>query len=754
MKSKFSLFPLLFALLSLSTDMAGQESTSISIRAVDSQGAGISADSLRISKGSSRVECSPEFDGLSCRGEFSNDDILTVRADGFEFYRITVSELRSRGGKIELVRSLQAFEVEIYGDGQRTRLSPLGLSQVSLKSADLRETASPVLDDGLRQVAGFSTFRRTSGRQSNPTTQGVSLRGVGSTGASRTAVVEDGVSLNDPFGGWVQWNRVIQPLITEVEVLRGGASGLYGSSALSGAIIIRPLDRRDGRFSAELFGGSQNTIGANGRLAEMFKGSLLTGGFSSLRTRGYIPIDESARGTVDSFAGVRYDSFQARYAGKLNEGLHILFKPSIFGEVRTNGTGVQTNRTHSKSLIAGVSYISEPLQISARVNGINQVYDQMFSTVAAIRNSESLNRVQRVPVRSLGYSVNSVLTVSRDFFNALNIGVESRVLRGASDEVSFVNGIPNTRTGVGGSQRFTSLFMNNRFAKNRLVMNISVRGDFIGNRNGISVSTPVSTNTTTSTSFADRDYSSLSGRAGVSYQSTSRINIFASASTSFRAPTLNELYRGFRVGSVLTLPNENLLPERGVEMDLGIIYSTKKLGLRTAYFRNDISDTVSNVTVSSSPSLITRQRRNVGRTLSQGIELDVEGRINDSLALSAGYLFTDSTVREFPANTSLVGLRIPQVARHQATLQTRFAGGGILWTMQLRASAPQFDDDLNLFRLEGFLQMDSFVSYAISERLKVFGGMENIFNRRYSTARTPIRSVGPPIGARIGMRWN
>ena len=59
----------------------------------------------------------------------------------------------------------------------------------------------------LRQVPGFSLFRRTTSRAANPTTQGVSLRGLGASGASRALVLSDGFPLNDPFGGWVYWDR-------------------------------------------------------------------------------------------------------------------------------------------------------------------------------------------------------------------------------------------------------------------------------------------------------------------------------------------------------------------------------------------------------------------------------------------------------------------------------------------------------------------------------------------------------------------
>ena len=73
---------------------------------------------------------------------------------------------------------------------------------------DIERSAARTVDDLLRQIPGFSLFRRSSSLVANPTTQGVSLRGIGPSGVSRTLVLLDGVPLNDPFGGWVYWSRV------------------------------------------------------------------------------------------------------------------------------------------------------------------------------------------------------------------------------------------------------------------------------------------------------------------------------------------------------------------------------------------------------------------------------------------------------------------------------------------------------------------------------------------------------------------
>ena len=105
----------------------------------------------------------------------------------------------------------------------------------------LREAPGFTLDDWLRQVAGFQLFRRTSSWVANPTTEGTSLRGLGSTAASRTLVMSDQVPLNDAYGGWIHWSEIPALAMREVELMRGGASDLYGSSAIGGVIDVVPV---------------------------------------------------------------------------------------------------------------------------------------------------------------------------------------------------------------------------------------------------------------------------------------------------------------------------------------------------------------------------------------------------------------------------------------------------------------------------------------------------------------------------------
>jgi outer membrane receptor protein involved in Fe transport len=258
---------------------------------------------------------------------------------------------------------------------------------------------------------------------------------------------------------------------------------------------------------------------------------------------------------------------------------------------------------------------------------------------------------------------------------------------------------------------------------------------------------------TTTTVFPDRDESALSPQLSFLYQLNGNFSIQAVVSRSFRAPTLNELYRNFRVGNVLTLANENLRAEKADNFEAGVSFNQKRTYFRGTFFWTEVGQSVANVTIGSTPSLITRQRQNAGRTRSAGVDLEAETQVK-GVKLSAGYLFSESRVISFPADPALEGLFIPQVPRHQFTFQARYPVKNWHFALQGRAAGEQFDDDQNFFSLEPYFQLDGFISRKVTGSLSFFAGIENVFNSRYSVGKTPIRTVGSPLNIRTGFRWN
>ena len=137
---------------------------------------------------------------------------------------------------------------------------PSAASSTVLTSAELSNMAAGALDDALRSTPGFTLFRRSSSRVANPTTQGVTLRGVSGSGASRTLVLADGVPLNDPFGSWVYWNRIPLAAVDRVEVVRGATGDLYGAGALGGVVQLLTVQPSRTRARATFDGGSHDTF--------------------------------------------------------------------------------------------------------------------------------------------------------------------------------------------------------------------------------------------------------------------------------------------------------------------------------------------------------------------------------------------------------------------------------------------------------------------------------------------------------------
>src|SRR5207253_11060208 len=115
----------------------------------------------------------------------------------------------------------------------------------------------------------------------------------------------------------------------------------------------------------------------------------------------------------------------------------------------------------------------------------------------------------------------------------------------------------------------------------------------------------------------------------------------ASGYRSFRAPTLNELHRNFRVGNVLTLANANMIPEGLVGVEAGVDWTGEGTQVSLTVFRDDLEHVIDNATLQISPRLILRQRTNFPGGLSRGIETNVLHRWTRWSA-QAGYMFADS----------------------------------------------------------------------------------------------------------------
>lgn len=725
----------------------------------DSSGNPIAGAVVTIRQGKMAESTTTDSSGrFEIRGWRAQHGTVTISAHGFT--SVTRSWSENSPSALLVVLPVASFsqQITVTADRVKTRLSETAGTVAVLTPPAIATSAALTLDGLLKQIPGFSLYRRTSSRVANPTTQGVSLRGAGASGASRALVLDDGIPLNDPFGGWVYWDRVPRAAVGRIEVAEGGASDLYGSDAMGGVINIITREAVRSEVSLDASYGNESTPDASlwaNTEWKKWNAQLAAEAFS---TDGYVLVPADIRGSVDTAAGSNHTDFDLTLGRTISNRVRAFVSGTIFGEARKNGTPIQTNNTHLRSLSAGLDWDSpEAGAFTLRGYGEAQLFDQNFSSIAPSRNSEALVDAQRVPAQEAGFSVKWARGWgARRMWVA---GIDGDQVRGSSNDLIYARGAAIKATGSGGRQNSLGVYAEDIIRITpRWILTGSAREDDWRNFRALSTSqlliAPVPASVT---NFAPRSQSAFSPRLSLLRQVTSSISIYGSAFRAFRAPTLNELYRPFRVGNVETLANSTLDAERLDGAEAGASYAPggRRFRLHGAFFWNHISDPIANVTLNTTPALITRQRQNLGSTGSRGIEIEADEALRSKLLISGGYQYTDATVLSFPGNASLVGLDVPLIPRQAFTFQARYSRlklGSL--ALEGRYTGNEYDDDLNQFPLGRAFTLDLFASHAIGQKFEIFGAIENLTGERYDVARVPYAEIGPPVFGRVGVRFN
>src|SRR5438067_4050599 len=378
-------------------------------------------------------------------GRFSlkspGDDVtVIVRAGGF-------AEKSEHAGSatavdIELSPAGVAETVTVTPTRTEQRSGAVPASVSVLTSEDIRTSPAVVADDVLRQIPTFSLFRRTSSLSSHPTAQGVSLRGIGPSGVSRTLVLVDGTPFNDPFGGWVYWTRVPLEDTDRIEVVDGSASSLYGNYAMGGVINImgsRP-SRRTIDFKTQY--GNHRSPKEDLFASDVWGklGVIVNGSFFDMD--GFPIVTASERGLLDNNATVSFRNVNAKLDYRARDGMNAFFRTGYFSEDRVNGKIGEVNDTRWTSLSGGVrAQLPHDSELQATLYGDIEKFHSTFlavtapSATVAARSIGRLTVDQHVPTDDVGGMVQwGKAFNSKNYFSA---GTDFHWVQGDSEEASF-----------------------------------------------------------------------------------------------------------------------------------------------------------------------------------------------------------------------------------------------------------------------------------------------------------------------------
>lgn len=622
---------------------------------------------------------------------------------------------------------------------------------VEIDRETIASSPSGRIEDVLGSVAGFSQFRRSDSRSSNPSNQGATLRALGGNASSRALVLLDGVPVANPFFGYIPFSALSPDRLARVRVTRGGGSGAFGSGAVSGTIELesggpQTLGFLSGQALVDQRGETQGSLTVAPTLGQGFA----VASASWDRGQGFYTTPRGQRGSASVRA--KYESWSGalRAVAPLGENLEVQASALVYNDARTlrfdGADSTSSGQQASLRLVGRGGWAFDVL-------GYVQVQDFSNVVISATSFRKTLDQVK---TPSTGYGGKIELRPPVGSAHVLRLGADLRISEGQLYEEPF-SAMTGERTAIrraGGRNGDVGFYAEDDWTLGKLILTVGARADRWRVSQGFFREGSANGTPTIQTRFANRAGWEGNFRGGAVWRANDTVAVRAAAYTGFRQPTLNELYRPFVVFPITTQANAALKNERLRGYEAGIeVTPSPALSITLTAFDNRLKDAIANVTLSPT----TRQRRNVDAIHARGIEAGTEVRVG-TVSFEGSLSWTDAKVDASGASTLLDGKRPAQVPKLAAS-------GTLAWTPEpgwrlaatLRHTGAQFEDDLETDSLRGATTLDGVVQVPLGRGVSILLRGENLFDETIVT-RNQAGSIdlGTPrtiwAGVRVGIR--
>ena len=633
--------------------------------------------------------------------------------------------------------------------------------------AELSEAAPRTIDELLAREPSFSLYRRQSSVFGNPTSAGVSLRNTGATAASRTLVLMDGIPQNDPFGGWVYWARYDAASLDSLRIVPSARSAVWGNQSPAGVIHMAGREPFASEHTVRVGGGSQGSLGASvfSQVADPEKRASVAFSAFGFQTDGFYALDSSQRGPIDEKLHTDLWGATLRGAWLAAPGLTIEPMLAYYTEDRGNGTPIAGNSTEAIDLSLRVTSDDGDRSWQFLAYHQRREFEAKFASVDATRTSETL-ALDQYDVPGLG--TGGAFTMRWTGSDAWDIT--------AGGDVRFLSGETHENAGTfrnrvaGGDQAFQGIFANAGYRIDEATrIDAGARLDFWQLYDGRRVETSlVDGSTLRDDRPDDRDGIEPSASIELARRLRDDLEARVSTGTAFRSPTLNELYRPFRVRDDIVEANAGLDPERFVSVEGGIEWKPRETVLiDVAVFHHWIRDAIANVPVTDPAEIAAlfgtippggsgSQRRNVDEATVTGVEAKAEWLPHENLTLAITGLWTETEFRESGTQPLLEGQPFPQAPdlriigdiEWNATAALGFFAGA-------EYGAAQYDDALATRRIPDY------TSVRIGAWFRHLNGLyqirvENLLDEEIQTGLSSdgLRSYAAPRSLWVGAEWS
>ena len=667
---------------------------------------------------------------------------------------------------MQCARADDLDEVIVTATRSARALTDVPESASVVTATEAQDTPAQSLDDVLRHVPGVN-LPIQSGIEAHPTADNVSMRGLGGIHA---LVLLDGVPLNDPFFGYIQWARIPMEQVDHIEVVRGGGSPLWGNFAMGGVINIITRSPDEDTAIAGAAGGSFGTyrsslygsygLGAGNHVS-------VTAAFNG--TDGFQEVPDYARRDFDTPTSFNARNFEIRDQWQATDSLRIGARFDYHKNDQQLGTPLDTNNQNTSSYVFDAKQsFSKDTALSATafysestfVTNNPVVTD---STLPVSEQTEHIDNIHTTPYHNMGGS----LVWSQDFHGFLGeftAGVDANDVKG-SDTAAIYDSTGTTQVGtdVGrGEQLFLGAFLQQSIlpvehleilASGR-VQYFEVLHGYDGNPGGPGPE-------------PNQGVTKFDPRVSIRYGLKNWMTIRGAYYEAFRAPTLDNLYRGFASDGGIYYPNSNLQPETLSGGEVGLDFTGNSFRSQLTYYHTHVSNLITTATLPYSqlpPGFFYGGILvNAASAVAEGVEAEVTWRIGGGFSTTLGYTWAESVYRSNPTDPLSVGQQLVDVPRNlvSGAVTYEHISGWRVSTDARWISATEWAnaDHTNpgfpyQASADSHFVVDLAATYPVKKGIEAYVRIQNLLDRRYIVNPGPYNppEYGTPFLAMFGVR--
>ena len=600
--------------------------------------------------------------------------------------------------------------------GSPQRLHELPVAASFLDAAAIAANPAMTADALLGALPGFDRDRSNSSF-TNYGQLRVSFTGAGT---DRGLVLADGIPAQDAFGGQIDWAEYPSADVVRAELLRGAGSALYGSGAVGGVLMLdtfAPSAMPSVTGAVSVSGGTHGALDDYVRVAvplsktlsASFSGSLTQEQYFDLPPAYATPFDLEAQ-SAESMASLRLryaptarDAFEYGYRGAWDS--QAQGRANYDFSRRLNQHSVGYSHTSGRAALSFHTYVRDAFVVNRA--------DSYPSDPGALRYT------QYVPTNESGAALVWSESGTHSEFIAR---ADASAAAGESSQYGSTGALQAEGSG---SQRLGGLALQETFALPRSAIVAGFRGDTVS----------------TSTSNP-QTYRAISPRVAFRYDLNPHLAFRISDGAGFRAPFLNELVRGYQIGTVKYVPNAALVPERSSSLSAGLDLLAGHTQLALDAIHTYVNDAIGFRTVSATIQM----RANTAHTQTDGETLTLTEQLSPTVRLRL--YGTAQYARVTGGDPLVIGKRLPYVPSVAAGAGIDTESGAMRMGLTLTYTGPTFADDLNTQPLGTAVLVGAHVALPLNANALAVLDIENATSARYLSS---IDRYGPPTTVTLGL---